>query len=85
MIMGEWKFDDEIAEMPDLSDIKFIDEDGNVYLPDSWEAPPPLTIEFELDDEDKEYLNNTFIEKEVLDLGFLFERMKITNVRREAD
>lgn len=83
MINGEWIFDDEITETLDWSDIKFDDE--YIYLPESWEAPPTLTFEFELDDEDKEYLDRTFIKKGVLALGFLFERMKITNVRRETD
>lgn len=86
MMMDEWKFKDEIIEY-DVSKLSFIDEDGNVCvseLPD-WSSLPSLTFEFELEDEDKEYLNDIFIKKKVLDLGFLFERMKLINVRRETN
>ena len=44
-ILGEYKFDEKIHTEPlDLSDAKFIDEDGNVTTPADWqdwnETPP---------------------------------------------
>lgn len=44
-LFGNWKFTGKISyEQPDLSDAKFIDEDGNVTTPADWqdwnETPP---------------------------------------------
>ena len=35
-LVGKCKFDEEITEIQDLGDIKFIDEDGNVTTPADW-------------------------------------------------
>jgi hypothetical protein len=46
VIVGEWKFDEKInTEQPDLSNVKFIDKDGNITNRDDaldWNEAPPL-------------------------------------------
>ncbi len=45
-IVGDWKFDEKLhTEQPDLSDVKFIDKDGNITNRDDaldWNEAPPL-------------------------------------------
>ena len=87
VIIGEWKFDDEITETSDIvnsSDIKFIDEDGSVLEFDaaSWEAPPPLIFDIEMSDEDNKKFMDSF-NKGCIDLGLLFKNIR--NIRTGSE
>ncbi|MBQ8245794.1 MAG: hypothetical protein IJZ42_01540 [Lachnospiraceae bacterium] len=75
-ILGECKFTDKIeTKQPDI----------DVPVEDNpWKAPPPLTIEGELSDEDKaRFLDD--LSKGCVNLGLLFGKMKITSIREESE
>ena len=84
-ILGERAFSETIHSEPlDLCDVKFVTPDGNEVPSnyEAWESLPPLTIAGELSDEDKaKFLDD--LSKGCLNLGFLFQKLRVTNVREE--
>ena len=84
-VLGECTFSETIDSEPlDLCDVKFVTPDGNEVPSnyEAWESLPPLTIAGELSDEDKaKFLDD--LSKGCLNLGFLFQKLRVTNVREE--